>query len=293
MTEQEWLKSEDPARMLNAFSMVAGVRVPQVWTGLKMPSDRKLRLFAAACCRRVWHLLTDERSRRAVEVAERYADGEATKGELSQACIDDAGDACDELDWGSTLCGHAASCVNLYWNENRQACLHSIIEDISRNVGSAAVAALLRDIVGNPFRPVVLLPGETVKCRECGGSGELCTSHRFDCYECDGKGEISTPCPWLTPTVLSLAQAAYDLRDGNGLLEDDRLAVLSDALEEAGCPAWVECPECGGTGSVEDDGDGDGWVCAVKVNNPILAALRSPGPHVRGCWVVDLLLGKE
>ena len=50
----------------------------------------------------------------------------------------------------------------------------------------------------------------------------------------------------------------------NGLIDPARLAVLSDALEEAGCP-----------------------------DETLLAHLRSPGPHVRGCWVLDLVLGKE
>ncbi len=63
---------------------------------------------------------------------------------------------------------------------------------------------------------------------------------------------------WLTPTVLALARGIYEER------VFDRLPVLADALLDAGCEA--------------DD---------------VLTHCRSPGPHVRGCWVVDLLLGKE
>jgi hypothetical protein len=68
-----------------------------------------------------------------------------------------------------------------------------------------------------------------------------------------------------TPTVLTLAQAAWDERILPALtLDPCRLAVLSDALEDAGC-----------------------------TDDAILDHLRSPGPHVRGCWALDLLLGKE
>jgi hypothetical protein len=87
----------------------------------------------------------------------------------------------------------------------------------------------VRDIFGNPFRPVALDPA------------------------------------WRTPTVAGLATAAYEERTlPAGTLDPDRLAVLADALEETGCD-----------------------------NTDILSHLRGPGPHVRGCWVVDLLLGKE
>ena len=72
--------------------------------------------------------------------------------------------------------------------------------------------------------------------------------------------------PALHPAdVVRLAEAAYSDRHlPSGHLDPARLAVLADALEVAGC------------------GDAD-----------ILGHLRGPGPHVRGCWVVDLILGKE
>jgi len=63
---------------------------------------------------------------------------------------------------------------------------------------------------------------------------------------------------WLTPTVQSLAQAIYADR------AFDRLPILADALEDAGC-----------------------------TDASILEHCRSGGVHVRGCWVVDLVLGKE
>lgn len=69
---------------------------------------------------------------------------------------------------------------------------------------------------------------------------------------------------WRDDTIPKLAQQAYDDRLlPEGHLDAARLAVLADALEEAGF-------------------DGAG----------LLAHLRGPGPHVRGCWAVDCLLGK-
>jgi hypothetical protein len=92
-----------------------------------------------------------------------------------------------------------------------------------------AQCQLLRDLFPNPFRPLSFNPS------------------------------------WSTPNVIALSEVAYQERLlPSGELDVPRLAVLADALEDAGCT------------------DAD-----------ILNHLRGPGPHVRGCWVVDLLLEKK
>jgi hypothetical protein len=123
-------------------------------------------------------------------------------------------------------------------DDEADAYLHDVFADAvtaaayvrSLSLGTqASQPSLLRCIFGNPFHPVALDP------------------------------------TWLTPTVVSLAQTAYEERSlPSGELDPARLSVLADALEEAGCD-----------------------------NAEILSHCRGQGPHVRGCWVFDLILNKR
>src|SRR5579862_7845010 len=94
MTENEWLACTDPHKMLEYLRGKMGsqdlrlpsgkaVQVP-IYPECKV-SDRKMRLFACACCRRIWRLLSDERSRQAIEVAECFVDGDSTQDEYDEA----------------------------------------------------------------------------------------------------------------------------------------------------------------------------------------------------------------
>jgi hypothetical protein len=115
--------------------------------------------------------------------------------------------------------------------EAARATAHEAVRSL--HTSGAAQAALLRDICGPlPFRAVAISP---------------------------------VILAWNDSVVVRLAQTAYNERQlPEGTLDNGRLAVLADALEEAGCT------------------DAD-----------ILGHLRGPGPHVRGCWPVDLCLRKS
>ncbi len=89
MTEDDWLASADPEDIhrpkpsIQPETMLQFLRVQRRADKTKQ-GRRKLRLFACACCRRFWPSLSEE-SREALEIAERYADGEASKKDLGYA----------------------------------------------------------------------------------------------------------------------------------------------------------------------------------------------------------------
>src|SRR4051794_15687326 len=110
MTEVEWVACDDPHVMLNFLRQSGRV------------TERKPRLFAAACVRGVWPSLRDERSRQAVEIAERYADGQAT-----DAVVDEAHAAAQRACWavmagppGGPTRSHVAAASAAFWSAARE-----------------------------------------------------------------------------------------------------------------------------------------------------------------------------
>ena len=207
MTEADWLACTDPWKLCSEMG----------WKG----SHRKFRLFGVACCRSLWHLAGDDVTRNAIEVAERYADGEATSSEARSA-----GHFMEEevpIDFMDHL---SEDQVNLKFAAGRVCLPYDLMDNIQGVLNNlqrrnAENARFLRDIFGNPFQWVYIER------------------------------------TWMAPRVLTLARAIYEERSVDGM------PILADALEEASC-----------------------------TDQEILAHCRGPGPHVRGCWVVDLLLGK-
>ena len=251
MDEAEWQVSTDPQAML--FAVAATLYgLPVVFSDptfsgptLPRPSDRKLRLWAAAYHRGLaprhgnWHEF-----RAAIDWSERIADGAITYAQVPR----------NVRGWQSCP---SPETTPYDW----------MLRDIQGDPETQVQGAnLLREVLGNPFQA------------RTGRDGL----------------EVSR----LTPTVRQLAQAAYDERDedcsacngtgqsrsglnncggcngtgrGIGTLESDRLAILADALEEAGCDNVDLLHHCRDKGK---------WP---------FTGLR----HVRGCWALDLILGKE
>jgi hypothetical protein len=233
MTEAEWLACADPQPMLEFLRGKA--------------SDRKLRLFAVACCRVLWDELPIEAARAAIETNECFADLRVTESELSRARS-----AAHNAAWQAR---HELKCEPL--TPDGKVVTQRIVEradvpgEYLRRLYFVAFMAnmpsrlradempmlrtdpllarvspsLFRDIFGNPFRPVAIAPAWLT---------------------------------WNNGTVPAIARRIYEER----CFED--MPILADALEDAGC-----------------------------ADPDILTHCRQPSDHVRGCWVVDLLTGKE
>lgn len=273
MTEQEWLTSDNPQRMLSWLGgvyPVGGSGTDELGQpcALKV-TDRKLRLFACACTRRLWGQLPDL-ARRAVEAGESFADGRLTSKGRGLAM--NAADRTPADDIQSRT--RAYACLR----SDAATGAREAISFLGTKAIFAGQAVLLRDVVGNPWRPVDS-PYEWVPSR--------------------WGGEYEFRKAWLTPQVLSLATATYEERLGRECEECDGGFLPKTGMPDAGMVS--RCPDCHGTGRIED-GLLDPAHLAVLSDAleeagcdsvDMLCHLRSPGPHVRGCWAIDHVLGKE
>jgi hypothetical protein len=155
MTDADWLTCTNPVLMIEALR--------------RHTSDRKLRLFTCARCRRHWDRLLDPRSRRAVEVAERYADGMATENEY-RAAAEDAATAQERI-YGTglahwLLAGEAANCCSERppWNMARRA-----VERVD-SPEREDLADLLRHFFPSPNAPPMVPPVVSPAVRELADS---------------------------------------------------------------------------------------------------------------------------
>jgi hypothetical protein len=205
MIEGEWLECGDPRHMLEYLR------------GMAQP--RKLRWFACACVRAVWDLLLDERSQQAVLVAERYADDRASAVELAEAeasafevaRIADLRTTVSDPSWAATRAAARSACPDAHgaasgaafigalaaapWVFNAGGVVHHG-DPHAKARARQRQCDLLREIIGNPFRPVRPRPEWLA---------------------------------WNDGVVVRMARAIYDEQRFTDL------PVLGDALEEAGC----------------------------------------------------------
>ncbi len=223
MTEAQWLTSDDPEAM---YKVAAQGALNPTWPDSER-THRKRDFFTAACCRLVWPwIAVDERCRRAIEEMEAQFDTPIPEDELDDIW-DGVKQAARHPEDGTSVAQLLAANL-VYDAQDAATVILRLVADYDFDewgpprARAAQVASVMRDIVGNPFRPSRFNPS------------------------------------WGSADVMLLAQGIYTDR------AFDRLPILADALQDAGC---------------EDE--------------QLLDHCRSSGPHVRGCWVVDLVLGNE
>jgi hypothetical protein len=250
MTQKEWLACTDPEPMLD---LLHGMNMNRLRLG-----RRKLRLFGCACCHRVWRLLT-RRGRRWLDLAERVADRMLRKGEyrhpgqeeLGEVDGQNPGDLADQAAW-------FALGTNVMIAASAAArSAAGALEMEARLKARTADNAL--DGLDQAFQPE-----QAVKSQESSLLAALLRcifGNPFRRLPFPGRDWLTWPTlniDWLTwggCTVPLLARTIYAQR------AFDQLPVLADTLEEAGCN-----------------------------KAEILAHCRGAGPHVRGCWVLDLIV---
>ncbi len=229
MTETQWFMSESGSAMQMYLWHVAG-----------QMNNRKRRLLECACCRQVWDQLPDPRSREAVEFAEQSADCE-----VAEIDLDAAATRAEEV-WQAEKPDAFAGTEDvdewrrLFFPLPLSAAAYNVTLPFGYWGGAPAFDApsrIIREIV----------PSETVA-----------QANLLRCIFGNPFRPVVFDPRWRTETAVALAAGIYDGR------HFDRLPILADALEDAGCDAAE-----------------------------LLTHLRGLGLHARGCWAVDAVLGRE
>ena len=227
MTEERWLAEIDP------WHMVTGAPDSAKRHRTKA-GRRRYRLFGVACCRRVWNFFEAVRKCAAlVEMAERLADGMTTAKAVEPLLAE----------------------VPFRGEYGFDACLAAAARYVaSPNATNAAgrTAMMVTDLVAHAQSPSDSYEHVRIAFVERAQQVKL-----VHCLYGNPFRAVTVDPAWLTSTVITLARGIYDDR------AFDRLPILADALQDAGCD-----------------------------NADVLNHCRDAGPHARGCWVVDLVLGK-
>jgi hypothetical protein len=270
MTEAEWLNCSNPENMLEFLH--------------GRTSDRKLRLFAIACCRRIEHLLAREPirwGRKAVEVWERFLEGQASRQDLDLIHDGVRGDALDaghyiahpaEVDaYAVSLAADATVGIR---NGTSAACAAMAIayEELAQQIDAPATRLLLDwgraqqaleavdDASTHTWQTVEDAITQTPVFRAARDAESAIQSRLLRCIIGNPFHPVALHPAWLhwhDGAAVHMAQAI----DRERRYQD--LPILADALEEAGC-----------------------------TDSDLLGHCRSSEEHVRGCWVVDALLAK-
>ncbi len=193
-------------------------------------TERKARLLRVALGRALWDEFTHPELRHSIAVAERYADGE-----------------CGEEEYGEQV-RRTYQTLNYPPEERPAPFVH-----LQLAINSLAGACLLLGRCGGKLPHEVGAPGGGNWHVAMGYAPAAAVAAMRDLF-----GDVGEFAPrWRTETVVALAEGIYHDR------AFDRLPILADALEEAGCDRVEVLNHC-----------------------------REDGFHARGCWVVDGLLGK-
>lgn len=217
------------------------------------PSSRKQRLFAVACCRRLLPLLLEGHWRDCVSIAERYADRRAKRDELAVICPRTQ----REISYFSKNYAHVVK-------ETAEIAMSWLCETRKRNyagqLASYAISAVAYSALP-PDAPNVPPVGSHQHSLCWAGAAKTEREAQIGLLD-ELCGNLFRPPAfsrsWRTGTAVSLARQMYESQDFSAM------PILADALQEAGC-----------------------------ADEQLLTHCRGPGPHVRGCWVLDLVLGKE